>query len=116
MRGDRVLVTKELIDGTEVLLELAPDDRQYYDENELSNEQPFSWGYGGSGPSNLSRAILWDYFADDPERAVRARNLSVPFLHQQIADKDGDEGWTLRRNEITKWLRTNYGKARGASA
>jgi hypothetical protein len=57
----------------------------------------FSWGYGGSGPAQLSFAILYDYFGEDLERA---RSLYMDFKFQVVARLDMNSGFTLDSKTI----------------
>ena len=58
----------------------------------------FEWGYGGSGPSDLARSILWDHLGKEPP----------PVLYQDFkfafVAKFEDE-WVLTSEEIDSWLR-----------
>jgi hypothetical protein len=64
----------------------------------LRNHSPsgFSWGYGGSGPSQLALAILLDYLGDR-ERALR---LYQRFKLLTTARWDGDANWKLTGSQI----------------
>ena len=60
---------------------------------DLSNHSPtgFAWGYEGSGPAQLSLALLADALGDD-ERALR---LYQPFKSAYIAGIPQDKEWAL---------------------
>lgn len=67
----------------------------------LSRHDPdgFDYGYDGSGPADLARAILSDYLGYVPKwRVYRA------FLHQFIVPLDRAEPWTISEAEISAWL------------
>jgi len=57
----------------------------------------FNWGYGGSGPADLARSILWDYLGRKPEA----------FLYQEFkrdfVSKWGNE-WFITNKEIKQWI------------
>lgn len=58
----------------------------------------FEWGYGGSGPSDLARSLLWDFTSTEPE----------PWLYQVFKDEfitklDGDD-WVLTGQRVEEWL------------
>lgn len=58
----------------------------------------FTWGYGGSGPSQLALALLCDHFGDD--------NLAL-FYYQDfkwctVADWPQDKPWTITTAYIDK--------------
>ena len=62
----------------------------------------FSWGYLGSGCSQLALAIMVDHFKGDNNRALRIyQNFKFDFI-----SKWGDE-WELTSNEIEDWLNVN---------
>ena len=56
----------------------------------------FEWGYGGSGPAQLSLALLADALGDD-EKAVR---LHQPFKWEVVARLPARENWTLTDQQI----------------
>ncbi|MDH3664374.1 MAG: DUF6166 domain-containing protein [Alphaproteobacteria bacterium] len=65
---------------------------------DLANHSPdgFAWGYGGSGPAQLSLALLADALGDD-ERALR---LYQPFKHAYIAGLRQDKAWEVSEDFI----------------
>lgn len=67
---------------------------------DLWNHSPtgFQWGYGGSGPAQLSLALLADAL-DDDERAVRLRH---PFKFKVVAGWKMGEPWTITEAEIRR--------------
>jgi hypothetical protein len=60
----------------------------------------FNWGYGGSGPSELARAILWDFLGERPHPA-----LYQDFKAGFVARFPQAEGWQLTSDAILTWLR-----------
>jgi hypothetical protein len=59
----------------------------------------FSWGYGGSGPADLARSILWDFLGNEP----------APWLYQAfkfafVARWPQEGSWSLTAEEIRQWL------------
>ena len=68
---------------------------------DLWNHSPtgFEWGYGGSGPAQLSLALLADHFGDS-QKAVE--------LHQSfkwaVVAKLPKRGWTLTSQQIEQAL------------
>lgn len=60
----------------------------------------FNWGYGGSGPADLARSILWDLIGLEP----------YPGLYQtfkwKVVAKWGDV-WQINSEEIQKWISEN---------
>ena len=71
------------------------DDGRSYNLNprhDLRNHSPdgFAWGYGGSGPAQLSLALLCDLLGDD-RRALR---IYQDFKFAVVAGWDKDKPWT----------------------
>lgn len=68
----------------------------------------FEWGYHGSGPADLARCILIDYF--DMHEAVEEepdRSLGVSyqdFKREKIAPLPADTAWVITEHEIEDWL------------
>ena len=69
----------------------------------------FSWGYSGSGPCELARCILIDYF-DLHSRAQRnAPSFKLPVDHKAfcldyLAAFDQQTGWEMSDTVITGWV------------
>jgi hypothetical protein len=61
----------------------------------------FSWGYGGSGPADLARSILWDYLEAEPKPACYQ-----DFKFHYVAGWLPSEGWELSGDAIRDWLDT----------
>jgi len=61
----------------------------------------FEFGYRGSGPSDLSRSILIDYFKDVEEKA---NNYYRFFKEAFIVTLDGDGPHFINEIEIRTWL------------
>ena len=61
----------------------------------------FRWGYGGSGPAELSRAILIAFYPTDLH--VRHPRLYQAFKADFIARLKADQ-WELERSVVDKWL------------
>src|SRR5438046_10742054 len=64
---------------------------------DLWNHSPtgFEWGYCGSGPAQLSLALLADHLGDDDEAVA----LHQDFKHSVVARLDC-RGWTLTDEQI----------------
>lgn len=58
----------------------------------------FSWGYGGSGPSDLALAILADVLGVMPAPATYQQ-----FKFDVIATLDQDSNWTLTERFVRDW-------------
>ncbi len=56
----------------------------------------FEWGYGGSGPAQLSLAILADYLGNDRE----AQEYYQDFKFAVIGGLPRDQSWSLSDTEI----------------
>lgn len=59
----------------------------------------FAWGYGGSGPSDLARSILWDAlgFAPAPSLYQEFKRTFIEPLHQE-------QGFVIEEGDIRAWL------------
>ena len=62
-----------------------------------------SWGYGGSGPSELAKDMLWDLLGERPD----------PSLYQRFKDRfittlpiDSSD-WRIVEDDIRAWLATD---------
>lgn len=68
----------------------------------LRNHSPtgFSWGYGGSGPSQLALALLLDA-TSVPETAER---WYQEFKSNIVAGWDFNGSWVIFRSDIISWL------------
>lgn len=60
-----------------------------------------AWGYGGSGPSELAKDILWDVLGRRPQGV-----LYQEFKWAFIANLDQDAGWRIYETTIRAWLAT----------
>lgn len=58
----------------------------------------FNWGYGGSGPADLARSILWDYLGEEPPRALY-QNFKDTFV------ASWGDGWQITSQEIQGWIK-----------
>ena len=74
----------------------------------LANHSPtgFSWGYLGSGCSQLSLALLLDA-TSVPETAL---NYYQEFKQVFVANWEVDAEWMMFRSDIIRWLRLRYGE------
>jgi hypothetical protein len=74
----------------------------------------FEWGYGGSGPGDLSLSILADFFGERPTRKQiergksRAWRCHQPFKWAFISTAD-HSGFTITEEQITEWLKKQGG-------
>jgi hypothetical protein len=94
-------VIRHQSDGHDLPLDPRPSQKVW-------NHSPdgFQWGYGGSGPAQLSLAILLDV-TGDKDRSVR---LHQEFKRDKIAGL-GDS-FVLTINEINAWLASHSAKNR----
>lgn len=69
----------------------------------LRNHSPtgFSWGYGGSGPSQLALALLLDATGE----SETALSYYQEFKWDLVSGWPVDRTWSMWRSEIIKWLR-----------
>lgn len=62
----------------------------------------FSWGYGGSGPSQLAFAILFDATDGDLDTT---RSLYMDFKRDRISHLDQNSGFEITKEEVLEWIR-----------
>ena len=58
-----------------------------------------SWGYGGSGPSELAKDILWDLLGEKPDPA-----LYQAFKWAFVATWPMNDDFSLSELAIRRWL------------
>lgn len=63
----------------------------------------FSWGYIGSGPSQLSLALLVDAGLEE-SKAMALHNL---FLWRVVSSWDINGEWKITTDEICQWVANN---------
>jgi hypothetical protein len=56
-------------------------------------------GYGGSGPADLSRSILWDHLGYEPPPG-----LYQDFKWEHVARWEQSKPWSITEGEINGWL------------
>lgn len=61
----------------------------------------FEWGYGGAGPADLARSLLWDHLGGEPPLA-----LVHHFKFSVVARFDHD-GWEITSRQVRAWLGTH---------
>lgn len=59
----------------------------------------FSWGYGGSGPSELAKDLLWDVRGSEPDVTTYQQ-----FKWDVIAKFPQDAAWELTEDQVMAWL------------
>ena len=71
---------------------------------DLRNHSPtgFAWGYGGSGPAQLSLAILADFFRGSDEGDDQALALYQEFKFAVIARLPQDQNFELQSEAIDR--------------
>lgn len=93
--GGQPVFKKLLPDGIPTKLLPGPSQKLY-------NHSPdgFQWGYGGSGPAQLSLALLLDA-TSDPQIALAHYQ---PFKWEYVSG--WGEEWSITREEILIWVRS----------
>lgn len=60
----------------------------------------FSWGYGGSGPAELARCLLWDALGEEPlpwlYQRFKAEHVATWPMEERVC-------WKLTDVDILKW-------------
>ena len=71
---------------------------------DIVNHSPtgFAWGYEGSGPAQLSFALLAELIGPSQTKADPA--LYHQLKHDMISRLDKDKGWRITEKEIRDWL------------
>lgn len=69
-----------------------------------------NWGYGGSGPADLARSLLADYFGL-PENEQVHPALYQRFKERIIAHLPQDGEWLLTGEQIAVWLQGNLAQS-----
>jgi len=79
------------------------DDKPLNPRYDLANHSPdgFSWGYSGSGPAQLSLALLADHFGDD----IKARVYYQDFKSTIIFQLDQGREWTMTTEDMHRSVR-----------
>lgn len=72
----------------------------------------FEWGYGGSGPSQLSLALLADFLEDDQ----KALAWYQPFKWRTVAQWERKEKWQMSGAEIADVLAALEAEAKGGAS
>jgi len=93
-KGNRIRTSRSLYPhGVRVTVNGKPLEHRVY-----HSPTGFEWGYGGSGPSDLARSILWDYLGKEPAR-VLYQNFKDTFVAAW-----GDK-WQITSREIQNWIK-----------
>jgi hypothetical protein len=82
-----------------VTLDGAPEEGYILEHRVRHSPTGFSWGYGGSGPADLARSILWDFLGNEP-----APWLYQAFKFAYVGRWPQDGNWVLPAEEIRQWL------------
>lgn len=88
-------------DGTGPSLVTVTDDRGARPLTHEMRHSPsgFSWGYSGSGPSDLARSILADHLG-----AVPSPHVYQAFKGDRVARWPIGLAWSISAAEIDAWL------------
>lgn len=91
---DTLIIRVELKGGHEDVAPLNP-------RTDIRNHSPsgMSWGYMGSGPSQLALAILADHMKDD----VKAEKYYMQFKAEVIS-KITDDAFVLSNEKVQTWI------------
>jgi len=60
----------------------------------------FNWGYGGSGPADLARSILFDYLGCEPIPKIYQK-FKMDFIAKY------EKNWVIEGETIADWLLIN---------
>ena len=82
-------------------VEVQDGDKTYILVHKMRHSPPgLEWGYGGSGPADLARSILFDLIG---ERGLTP-SIYQAFKFDFICEMQ-HETWTLTEEEIRAWLK-----------
>lgn len=87
---------------TDGLVVVTVNGRPLNPRTDLRNHSPdgFSWGFGGSGPSQLALALLADATGDD----AKALRYYQDFKWEFVARLEQDAPWEMTQDRITGWV------------
>lgn len=97
-KGRRIQPEQGTISDVEVLV-----NKKCLKHHVYHSPTGFNWGYGGSGPADLARSILWDYLGKEPS-APLYQDFKWEFVE---AWKDE---WQITSARIKKWIIKKSGK------
>lgn len=81
---------------------IAGRSEEIQPRHDLANHSPdgFAWGYSGSGPAQLSLALLAHHLGDDDE----ALRIYQPFKDAVVAAMDQGSDWRLAPEQIIRGI------------
>ena len=94
-KGRRLFSEKGTVSNVEVTVNGKPLRHRVY-----HSPTGFNFGYGGSGPADLARSILWDLIGIEP----------FPGLYQEFKWKfvaGWKDEWTITEKQIRDWMLEN---------
>jgi len=66
----------------------------------LHSPDGFSWGYGGSGPADLARSLLWDALGAEPQPWLYQRFKAEYVATWPMAER---ACWSVTSEELQQW-------------
>jgi len=101
-KGRRLIPENGTVSPTEILVCTLDEEGKEIKSERLRHHVYHSptgmnWGYGGSGPADLARSILWDVLGEEPEMVVYQN-----FKHQFVAGWGATWEWTEKL--VLEWL------------
>jgi len=91
-RGRRLEPEKRTVSNIEVTVNGKPLKHHVY-----HSPTGFNFGYGGSGPADLARSILWNFLGKEPSRI-----LYMDFKTRFVAR--WKDKWEITSLEIQSWI------------
>lgn len=92
-RGRRLEPEKRRVSNVEVTVDGKPLRHRMY-----HSPTGFNFGYGGSGPADLARSILWDYLGKEPPRVL------YQIFKDTFVATWGNK-WQITSREIQNWIK-----------
>jgi hypothetical protein len=81
-----------------VINDQDPQDTHALKHNPYHSPDGFEWGYGGSGPAELAKDLLWDF-----EDRMPGASLYQAFKQRFIAPITEDD-WAINGDEVERFL------------
>lgn len=93
-KGRRLYPEQGTISNVAVTVDNQPLKHRVY-----HSPDGFNWGYGGSGPADLVRSILWEHLGKEPSHSL-CQDFKFHFV------SGWKDEWEITSEEIQNWIIT----------
>lgn len=93
------VVTDNGIGGQSVFVKTGSGEPKLLKHHVRHSPDGFQWGYGGSGPADLARSILIDYYGEGTSQESEYQS----FKWNIISTMKQGAGWILTGEIIDRW-------------